>query len=62
MELLTIKEASKLMKRSEATVRSYLENGTLTKYLVFIHSIRIDKAEAEKLMKGRVEKTIPGGV
>jgi len=62
MEFLTIKEASKEMHRCQFTVRNYLEDGTLTKYVIFKNSIRIDRAEVEELMKVRIAKTIHGGV
>jgi len=62
MEYISIKEASEEMGKSVDTVRNYLEDGTLTKYLVFKNNVRIDRAEVEELMKARVAGTIPGGV
>lgn len=62
MEYISIKEASEEMGKSIDTVRNYLEDGTLTKYLVFKNNVRIDRAEVEELMKARVAKNIPGGV
>ncbi len=63
MKFLTIKEAMvELGGVSVDTVRSYLEDGTLTKYVIRKNSIRIDRAEVEELIKPRVEKSIPGGV
>lgn len=56
MEYFLVKEASKEMGVSVATIRNYLENGTLTKYLKFKKSVRIDQDEVRNLMSVRVSK------
>jgi len=37
------------------TIRNYLEDNTLTRYVILKNSIRIDRAEIEELRKPRVE-------
>jgi len=56
MEFFSIKEASKKLEVSVDTIRNYLEDNTLTRYVILKNSIRIDRAEIEELQKPRVEE------
>lgn len=50
MELITIKEAAEIAKRTEQTIYRWLDTGILTRYKQGFNT-RIDRAELEEFLK-----------
>jgi excisionase family DNA binding protein len=50
-ELITKKQASKILQMSIATVDNYVRDGNLSKLKVGVRSVRFERAEVEKLAR-----------